>query len=166
MTALAGIGADEAGDGVDEGRLAGAVGADQAEDLAGSDVEVDAVEGDDATEADGEVAHLEGGARELDRRRSRRAAVERDDAGAVRLRRSRRSDRTFVSAMPLGLANRMTMSRAPESSSSAVGGEAERLGDPATEPAERERSGEERADDVADAADHGDHDAPGSTRSR
>ena len=39
-----GVGPIEAGDQVEERRLAGAVGPDQAEDLAGADLEVDAVE--------------------------------------------------------------------------------------------------------------------------
>ena len=44
---------------VEEGGLAGAVGADEADDLAGGNVEGNAVEGDDATEPDGDAVYLE-----------------------------------------------------------------------------------------------------------
>ncbi len=53
--------ADKARDGVDEGRLAGAVGADQADQLAGLDVEVDVDDGVHATEGDGDAAGGEDG---------------------------------------------------------------------------------------------------------
>ena len=48
-----------AGDDVEEGRLACAVGADHRHDLTGFDRERDTVEGDDSTEAHAEVAHIE-----------------------------------------------------------------------------------------------------------
>ncbi len=48
-----------AGNGVDEGRLAGAVGADQAADLAGLDVERQLGDGGDTTEADRHASELE-----------------------------------------------------------------------------------------------------------
>ena len=53
----AGVGLKIAGDHVDEGRLAGAVGADQADPLAGRDVDVHGVGGDDRAEALVEPAH-------------------------------------------------------------------------------------------------------------
>ena len=49
------VGPHHAGDAVEHRRLACAVGADQAEDLAAVQVERDAVEGDDASEADGHI---------------------------------------------------------------------------------------------------------------
>ena len=49
----------EAGDGVDERRLAGAVRSDQPDELAGLDVEVDAVVGGQAAVADGQLAGLQ-----------------------------------------------------------------------------------------------------------
>ena len=48
------VAADEAGDRVDEGRLAGAVGPDQPDELALADLEVDVVEGVHAAEAHGQ----------------------------------------------------------------------------------------------------------------
>ena len=51
----------DAGHRVEAGRLAGAVGADQAEDLAAADLEVDVVEGHDAAEAQRDVVDLEQG---------------------------------------------------------------------------------------------------------
>ena len=56
---VAAVGRVEAAEAIEERGLAGAVGADQAGDLAGKDVEGDAVERDDAAEADRDVAHAE-----------------------------------------------------------------------------------------------------------
>src|SRR5687768_1976059 len=53
------VGFVQAGDHVERGRLPGAVGADQADDLAGGDVEGHAVERDDAAEATGDVLDRE-----------------------------------------------------------------------------------------------------------
>ena len=47
----AAIGAEDAGYGLHEGRLAGAVVADQRQDLAGREIEVDIVDRDEAAEA-------------------------------------------------------------------------------------------------------------------
>ena len=44
---------------VEESGLTGSIGADEAGDLAGKNVEGDAVEGDDAAEPDGHVTHAE-----------------------------------------------------------------------------------------------------------
>src|SRR5581483_11140995 len=49
-------GRDGTGTGVERRRLAGAVGADEPGDLAGGGVEVDVADGDEAAEADGQVA--------------------------------------------------------------------------------------------------------------
>ena len=73
----------------DRRRLAGAVGAEEAEDLARRDGERDAVDGDEVVEALGELVHLDGDlssplARALDprpRSRSRREARRFGDAG-------------------------------------------------------------------------------------
>jgi len=54
---------DEAGDGAEEGGLAGAVGADEGDDLAGEDLEGDGVEGLDGAVADDEVGNGEEGAK-------------------------------------------------------------------------------------------------------
>ena len=66
-------------------RLAGAVAADEADDLAGVEVDDDVVDGMDAAERDADVAHL-------DERRARRAtvtgSVARLAASAIRLRRA------------------------------------------------------------------------------
>ena len=44
---------------LDEGRLAGTVAADQRDDLAGEEIDADAVDGVHATEGDLHVAHLD-----------------------------------------------------------------------------------------------------------
>ena len=56
---LAGIGRVGAGERADQRRLAGAVAADEADDLAGVEVDGDAVDGVDAAERDEDVAHLD-----------------------------------------------------------------------------------------------------------
>ena len=56
---VAAIGRVETADAVEQRGLAGAVRADQAEDLSRLDREGDAVKGDDAAEAKGDVAHFE-----------------------------------------------------------------------------------------------------------
>src|SRR5690349_8152199 len=53
----AAVRADDAGDAVEQRGLAGAVGADQAEDLSAVQVERHSVERDDSAEAHGDVAH-------------------------------------------------------------------------------------------------------------
>jgi hypothetical protein len=53
--------ADKAGDRVDERRLAGAVGADQAHELAGLDPKIDVDQGSNAAEAHGQRPCLEDG---------------------------------------------------------------------------------------------------------
>ena len=55
----AGVGAMDAGQGLDQGRLAGAVLADQGHDFARADREAHAIEGMDAVEAHGDAAQLE-----------------------------------------------------------------------------------------------------------
>ena len=73
---------------VEERRLAGAVGADEADDLALADVEGHAVQGHDAAEPDGDVAH--------DEKRARQSApvISRDRApDGTQGRRSRSSSR-------------------------------------------------------------------------
>ena len=54
-------GGREAGDGIDSGRLAGPVRADQTNDVAWADLERQPVDRPDASEADGEVAYVEPG---------------------------------------------------------------------------------------------------------
>jgi len=56
---IAAVGRVETAQAVEQGRLAGAVGTDQAGDLARKDVEGYAIEGDDTAEPDGHVAHAE-----------------------------------------------------------------------------------------------------------
>ena len=56
---LAGIGRAGPGQGTDQRRLAGAVAADEADDLARIEVDADAVDGVDAAERDADVAHLD-----------------------------------------------------------------------------------------------------------
>ena len=55
---LAGIGGVDAGQDLDQGRLAGAVVAEEAEDLAGLQVEADILHRMDAAEGDANVPHL------------------------------------------------------------------------------------------------------------
>ena len=57
----AGIGAVDAGDGLHQRRLAGAVVADQADHLAGRDLEIDAVQHVDRAEALADVRRARGG---------------------------------------------------------------------------------------------------------
>ena len=54
--------ADEAGDDVEQGGFAGAVGADDGDDAAGRHVDADIVESDEAAEADGDALDVEQGA--------------------------------------------------------------------------------------------------------
>ena len=56
---LAGIGPVGAGQDLDQGRLAGAVMAEQADDLAGMEIDRHVVDRLDAAEGDGDVAHLD-----------------------------------------------------------------------------------------------------------
>ena len=65
------VGLVRTGEDLDQGRLAGAVLAEQAVHLAGADVEVDAVEGADARELLDDAVHLE----QRSGARPRRAAV-------------------------------------------------------------------------------------------
>src|SRR5207302_2554433 len=56
----AGVGTDEAADGVEEGRLAGPIGPDDAVDLTGLDPQRHLVERDNATETHHQAGNLEG----------------------------------------------------------------------------------------------------------
>ena len=64
------VGRHEAADRVEQRRLAGAVGADEADHLAGLGAEVDVVDGDDAAEAHGEPVRREHAAVGVERERA------------------------------------------------------------------------------------------------
>ena len=78
------VGSDEAADQVEQRRLAGAVGADHADDLARSDLERHAVERGDPAEANRRIAHLQagGGLRGLHARKLYQRQVRRQTAAA------------------------------------------------------------------------------------
>ena len=88
-------------EGVDERRLAGAVGADQADDLAWRDRQRDVVDGRDAAEADCQVAHLEGPCG--DALRHARLALDRERRGIARRCAEERCAGGSGSAVPRGL---------------------------------------------------------------